>query len=350
MSTKQSRGRVTIPAPVARWVSRPAGGDQAEDRLASMIRSADSPGGLGTVARARVWARLRRRPIARRPLRSLRWGVAIGLLLTSGVVLAAFSARRWLHAPAPIAPAAGPATPRAGYRQAARIVNDSRAAEAPVANDLPPAEAPVPEDVRPAPPVLPARATAAPHGLRARGRIAATADAAPRAADAASALSGETPLLGEALARLRQQHDARSALATLDQYRARYPEGVLRHEADRARVDALLLLGRNTEALAELSALSLRPVGRDQELQLIRGELSAVTDCARAAGDFDRILSAQAPTSLVERALQGRAACRLRLGDKAGARQDMSEYLRRFPEGRFAPEARRTLEARPPGL
>jgi hypothetical protein len=111
-----------------------------------------------------------------------------------------------------------------------------------------------------------------------------------------------------------------------------------------------LLLGRNDEALAELRALSLQPVGRDQELRLIRGELSAVTDCGRAVADFDRVLAERAAEPFAERALHGRAACRLRLGDETGAMRDLSEYLRRFPEGRFAPEARRTLAGRREGL
>jgi hypothetical protein len=34
------------------------------------------------------------------------------------------------------------------------------------------------------------------------------------------------------------------------------------------------------------------------------------------------------------------------MGDETGATRDLTEYLRRFPAGRFAPEARRTLEAR----
>jgi TolA-binding protein len=197
------------------------------------------------------------------------------------------------------------------------------------------------------------RAIAAPPASPTPGRIAATSQAPPAAAAAApaappatSALAGETPLLGEALTRLRQQHDARGALATLDQYRARYPNGTLKREAEGARIDALLLLGRNAEALTELRALTLRPAGRDQELRVIRGELSAASDCGRAVVDFDQVLAEQAPAPFVERALHGRAACRLRLGNEAGAIHDLSEYLQRFPQGRFAAEARRTLEGR----
>jgi hypothetical protein len=126
-------------------------------------------------------------------------------------------------------------------------------------------------------------------------------------------------------------------------YRARYPEGTLKHEAESARIDALLLLGRDDDALAELRRLPLQAQGRDLELRLIRGELAAATDCARAVADFDRVLAERAPEAFAERALHGRAACRARLGDQAGAKRDLAAYLRRFPAGRFAPEARRRI-------
>lgn len=368
-------------APVERWLSRPAGGDKTEDRLASLMRTAGSPGGLGAVARARVWSRLRQRPTSRARIARLRWSVALSLLLTSGAVLGALSARRWWPAkPARTVPGLTPATPHAA--RGVRALGQPRL--------QPPVDDPVPEDPRPAPPVRasaapavrasvapaarasaapPVHASAAPPAAQARGEIVVEAAPAARTTgrgpeatspspsefarpdpvapgSGASALSGETALLGEALLRLRQKRDARGALAALDAYRARYPNGTLTREAETARIDALLLLGRNDEALAELGALTLQPVGRDQELRLIRGELAAATDCKRAVVDFDRILNEQATAAVVERALHGRAACRLRTGDEIGAIRDLTEYLRRFPAGRFAPEARRTLEAR----
>jgi hypothetical protein len=158
------------------------------------------------------------------------------------------------------------------------------------------------------------------------------------------AFSGEAPLLAEAVTRLRVKRDARGALAALDGYRSRFPDGMLKREADGVRIDALLTLGHDKEALAELRGLSLRSQGRDQELRLIRGELAAATDCEGAVVDFDRVLADQATPALAERALYGRAACRLRLGDRAGATRDLGEYLRRFPAGRFVAEARRIVE------
>src|SRR5262245_13680226 len=394
--------------PVERWLSRPAGGREAEDRFAALVRDAGTPGPLGAVARARVWSRLRRRPASRARIARLRWSVALSVLLTSGVVLGALSARKWWPTNTTrTVPESAPAKPRAahGVRGLARpALPPAPTTNAPppvgepvpaVAPPAPPVDEPVPQAAPPAPPV---RAIAARHASPARAQIVAKAEpeqreadrapeqraadrapevraadrapevrAADRAPDAsappqletarpdpvapappppapASALSGEAPLLSGALAQLRQKRDARAALAALDEYRTRYPNGTLKREAARARIDALLLLGRNDEALAELRDLTLQPGGRDQELRLIRGELTAASDCKRAFADFDRILNEQAAAALVERALHGRAACRLRVGDEAGATHDLTEYLRRFPAGRFAPEARRALE------
>jgi hypothetical protein len=150
-------------------------------------------------------------------------------------------------------------------------------------------------------------------------------------------------MLGEAVARLRQRHDAAGALEALVAYDARFPRGTLRREADVARADALLLIGRNADALAVLRGLDLAPRGRDQELRVIRAELAAPRSCADAVADFDRVLAEAPAPALAERALHGRATCRARLGDGEAARRDLEDYLRRFPAGRFAAEARRTL-------
>jgi hypothetical protein len=338
-----------------RWMSRAEGGTDVEDRLAALIRTADPARELGTIARARVWSRVRRASRSQRPLASLRWGVAIAVLLTSGVVIGAMSARRWWPERNAATPAPGPAKPHPAHavrhrsERAGQVAAtpDSIAAEdgLPIADPAPePAaarDAPAISDRAPPPrsaaPSSRAHGSGTPRGARGRDLALATA---PRDATA-SELAGETPLLSEALTRLRQKRDARGALATLDVYRARYPDGTLKHEAESARIDALLLLGRDDEALAELRRLTLQAHGRDLELRLIRGELAAPTDCAFAVADFDRIVVERTPQSFAERALYGRAACRARLGDEAGAKSDLAEYLRRFPAGRFASEARR---------
>lgn len=160
-------------------------------------------------------------------------------------------------------------------------------------------------------------------------------------------LSAEAHLIKRALIQLRRDQDAEGALAQLDVYLRRFPAGALRHEANIARVDALLSLNRTPDALAALDRLILGPRGRDQELQVIRGELrgelQSTGGCGGAIADFTQVLNSRAPGPLAERALYGRAACRLRRGDTPGGTRDLATYLSRFPAGRFASEARAAL-------
>jgi hypothetical protein len=144
-----------------------------------------------------------------------------------------------------------------------------------------------------------------------------------------------------AMVQLRQRRDGAAALATLNEYLDHYPRGMLAGEARGARIDALLLLQRKGEALKALDATRLEPVGRGQELLVIRGELRARRDCAGAIRDFELVLGRAAPAPLEERALFGRAVCRRRQGNEEGARADGVTYLARFPEGRFASSVRR---------
>jgi CRP-like cAMP-binding protein len=167
----------------------------------------------------------------------------------------------------------------------------------------------------------------------------------------------EHALLKIALQRLRTAHDPVSALATLDDYRVRFPSGALAPEASMLRAEALLQIGRKGEALAELDGLSLAQMPNSDEPHVLRGELrAAVGRWREALADFDVILRGHAgeradvgaPTDAkahgrLERALWGRALARSRLGDDAGARADLQECLRRFPRGLFAPEAARLL-------
>ena len=162
----------------------------------------------------------------------------------------------------------------------------------------------------------------------------------------------EHVLLKTALRRLRTAHDPVSALAALDDYRVRFPSGGLAPEAAMLRAEALLQIGRKGDALAELDRLSLGQMPNSDERYLLRGELrAAVGRWREAEGDFDVVLRDQKTEigatikspDRFERALWGRALTRSRLGDDVGARADLQECLRRFPQGRFASEATRLL-------
>src|SRR5262245_31114997 len=159
----------------------------------------------------------------------------------------------------------------------------------------------------------------------------------------ASELSLESEALAKALVKLRREHQPLSALALLDEYESRFPRGALRLEASAARVDALFLLDRRAEALSVLETLPLSTMARGPELQLVRAELRAERDCVRALSDFDAAIAASLSPGFAERALYGRAACRLRTGNVVGSRADLETYLARYPSGRFAAQVRARL-------
>lgn len=84
-------------------------------------------------------------------------------------------------------------------------------------------------------------------------------------------------------------------------------------------------------------------------LPVVLGQLSFVHGaddaCPRAEVVEGRVraILGSAPAALSERALYGRATCRLRSGDDAGGQVDLEAYLTRFPNGRFAGQVRQRL-------
>jgi tetratricopeptide (TPR) repeat protein len=157
-----------------------------------------------------------------------------------------------------------------------------------------------------------------------------------------SRLGLEAASLEAALSALRAGGAERAgrALQALDQHLREFPRGTLELEARVARVDALLLLGRRQEARRALTALPIENVGRKNELRLIRAELRADDDCRSALSDFQVLVDQPLTAAWAERALFGRGACLLKLGDKAGAERDFARYLTQFPNGRFAAQIR----------
>jgi tetratricopeptide (TPR) repeat protein len=159
-------------------------------------------------------------------------------------------------------------------------------------------------------------------------------------------------LLGDALRSLRKQRDPQAALALLDEHARRFPDTVLTPEVAMLRAEALLGLGRNVEALSQLDRLTLASMPNQGERFVLRGELRAAAGrWSEALDDFDKALASALALGLdsrarevKERALWGRGSARSHVGDVAGSRADLAEYLRTFPEGRFARRAAQWME------
>lgn len=152
--------------------------------------------------------------------------------------------------------------------------------------------------------------------------------------------SEEVRLFARAVALLRHEDKASSAIALCDEYLRRFPNGALVDEIEAVRAEGALRSGDHGAALAGLGRLALRDDERGLALRLARAELSAETNCAAALADFDRVLAAGSTAAVGERALYGRSACRARTGDEAGAKADARAYLQRYPAGPHASRLR----------
>jgi hypothetical protein len=322
-----------------------------EERAGALIKKASAPAGLDSEGLERLWTRLEGRATVRarrRMVGPVRWAMAAALLLVgAGVVAAKTGAWTWPRGVTPTLvgrPAVVRPEPPASHR---RPLARRLAAKAPDVAPPTVAEPAGPPSV----PNVPATPSLSDHGPS--GRAAATVrHRVPAAVPVAAAqpptpagvpgstLASESVLLGRALARLRVDRDAAGAIVELDRYSERFPTGTLRHEAQRARLDALLTLGRLADARTILASLNLGAGVRDRELRLIRAELTADGACAAALSDYEAVLADSSSGPFAARALWGRAACRTRLGDERGARADLAAYLDRFPAGAHAAAAR----------
>jgi tetratricopeptide (TPR) repeat protein len=282
------------------------------------------------------------------------WAAAALLLLIGGAAAATFVVRRpnaeaireaaTRAAPArgqpdrpPDAPAGAAATPLAAAPHPASPPVALR--ELPVRVDTP-APAAVAQ-ARKAPPVQ--LALRAPAVVTRTMAVPTAPSPAPEPASPSGA-SAEAVILRAALTALHRNDDPAAALALLDQYDARFPEGTLRGEATLARARSLRELGRDDELLRLLERMSFADVPRATELRVLRGELRLTRRrFADALADFEAGLVAGAPDPIVERALFGRASSRSRLGDADGARADLRRYLERFPASPRAAEVRARL-------
>jgi hypothetical protein len=360
---KQHATEPQTDAPVReRWTAlEPGASDEA--LAGSLLRSAAAVRPFGAKEMAEVSARLRSREHFRpRPL-AFQLAVALALILFGSALSAGVS--HVLHKSA--APTAQPA-PLATAPEGSRTTIP-RPHRRPISSPSPAAPAlPEPKQALTIPPpALEAEAAPVPSVDRPRPvrRVAmrelkltkqATDPPAPAQLNPApaplpqpgvSALAKESRLLARAIAELRQDGNAKQSLATLDQHDREFGSGSpLSPEANAARIEAMLRLGRHTQALALLDAMALATTGPQREMLVARAELRFDQGRRGAALlDFDRLLTgAVKPDAVTERARFGRATCRAQLGDVQGAQSDLAAYLASFPEGRFAARARQELD------
>lgn len=190
-------------------------------------------------------------------------------------------------------------------------------------------------------PATEVRTPAVAGAVAANTKVTSTSTTPSRSNDPARALA-EAKLLDLAADALAAGDEAKT-LALLDTYLTEHPSGLLARNERALRLQLLMSKQRRAEALALLDALELR--ADEVRLFAIRAELrEGVGRCAEAVPDFEAVLaSTPIEKSLGERALWGRASCRLTLGDGELARADLRQYLALYPEGARAPDAKRLL-------
>jgi hypothetical protein len=319
-----------------RWRDRPAGGSSLEDLAGERLREVQVPE-LSELQLARVSRRISDaiEPAPRWHLTSLRWAalaILLGSTVTAGAAIVgvrvvravrlAQEQRRRAPSPTPV-PSHGAVSPAPAAEAAAEPIQ-------PPEPIPPPLELPLAEKSSTL-----SETPAARHGTPTRH------------AGAAAGLTEESRMLHAALEQMNVRGDATSALAQLDSYRTSYPTGVLSREADVARVDALLRLGREADALALLDGAAHEGFAgypRPGQLRVLRGELLArLGRCGEAIPIFTSALADPQAGQSAERALYGRAHCRAILGETDGSRSDLDRYLALYPQGHFAAEARRAV-------
>ena len=135
------------------------------------------------------------------------------------------------------------------------------------------------------------------------------------------------------------------AVAAWDRYRTRYPNGLLRAEADLSVIDTLATLDDGTRTLTEALAFLKRYPHSERRAEIARvvGDLYRGRGNCRAALDFYRVIQGGKVTSEeADDAAFGQAACLYSLRD-AGADGALRAYVARSPRGRHASDAARLL-------
>ena len=150
-----------------------------------------------------------------------------------------------------------------------------------------------------------------------------------------------------ALAELNVRNDPARALSMLEAYRSQHPEGLFRDEVTVAEVRADMALGREHEALTLLDGMQTRAFAglpQADELALLRVELlGRANRCVEALSLLVPDLQSSLAAPQREQLLFERGACDAQLGNLESSQQDLRDYLRQFPHGRFEAELRQRI-------
>ena len=351
-----------------RWRSVPAGESDPDAEIGVAVRAA---------AEAQVWDDMRVAHVRQNILRSLAnghrapaagerahrrlriWALAVGCVLLGAVTsaLAGIAVSRLVRrAVAPSTEPGAAAPPARHARRRTSLAPGDSARPSPLAVSSPAdddAADPAWAAPRPRAETAPARRALRPQQLtasptapppQASPQVSPPAMPEPAPPQATSAPASEAADLADVLRLLRAKGEPAAALARLDEHDRRYPAGALAREAARARVEALLALGRDSAALELLDRLALDGNGVDRRALLARAELRAAAGrCLDASGDFARARGADASDDVAGRALYGDGLCHLGAGDLSGARAAFESYLRDFPNGPRRKDVERAL-------
>jgi len=148
------------------------------------------------------------------------------------------------------------------------------------------------------------------------------------------------------VARLRRDvlADAEGALRALAEYRARFPSGSLRREADMSQLELQIQLGRSEDALKQSAELlsSSSSGERAAELHFLRGQILRKSQSKYAAALVEYELAEKAGGHLGD-VKYFRALCLEALGRGSDAAASFADYLQQ-PHPVYGEDARRRLE------
>lgn len=314
----------------SRWAQTnfPPGVDRT---LADMLRAARDlpvPDQLGG-------SRLSMRVRGRSSMGSMRWSLvvlALFLLIGTAGVVAGTQVFRTRERPVP-SQATMPSLPPESLRSPSRTLKEQ---------PLPAAQ---PEVVQPQEELASASVQKALGAANAPRRVRPVTQDALATEPQSSAL-GEGRALSEIYRLLRIDKNADLALQRLDDFAVTFPASSLHSEAQLARVEALIATSKYGEAARVLEHVNPSSNSLRRMVRVTRGELLVKQHaCEQAVVEFDTVIAENRQDVFDERALYGRASCRLAFGDVDRARSDLARYLERHPNGVRAANIKKQLQA-----